>query len=289
MNCIILSRLRVRGDGAIPLHIMRPALSGRRGALARHCTSLTPNPSPRPPEPSLLELDVALCNPLPTRLARSSVAPEAGLGVFAAEPVVRGRICSFYPGTIWRLEDLWLATPIDDSQMPLPSLSVSNSYLLRCTVCDEAGSRVDCLVDGRPWGESAAIFGRLAAALGPGRVYTGWLEGPVRRTDLARLATASAASSHALGHLLNHSDRQANVVFAPPVPVEERQLSPAALSRVPVVAAASLTTSLGFPGWARALAFPRWLLPIRAARDIEEGEELLWSYGQDPLEVGWRK
>ena len=92
--------------------------------------------------------------------------------------------------------------------------------------------------------DAAAVVVRLAAALGPGRVYTGWLEGPVRRTDLARLATASAASSHALGHLLNHSDRQANVVFAPPVPVEERQLSPVALSRVPVVAAASLTKLL---------------------------------------------
>ena len=246
------------------------------------------------------ECVAALVDPPKTRVELSNIA-GGGLGLFAAERLRRGSICSFYPGLVWREDDLYLDTPVDEHALPVPSFAVSNSYLLRGT--DEVGEYV---VDGRPFGASAALFRKAAALHGWDDVDCSWLESDLRPVLVERLLKRKGAPTAPIGHLANHADPGSCNMLMEREPLrlsasEQSALADVARSRIPTVAAAQLAkeswvaslVSLVTGGVAHAddggASRTRWLFPLRTATDVAAGEELTWTYGEDPKSVGWRQ
>ena len=101
----------------------------------------------------------ALLAPLPRRIQPSRMT-DAGLGVFASARAAPGDIVGFYPGCVY--------SPLDDfdtDELWPPPFIESNSYLLSARLASGAGQQpIDVLVDGCPFGLSAAIFAARAAA-----------------------------------------------------------------------------------------------------------------------------
>ena len=233
-----------------------------------------------------------------------STIEGGGLGLFAVEPLPSGSIVAFYPGLVWQEDDLYLDTPVDEHALPVPSFTINNSYLLRSR--DPVG-KGELIVDGRPFGPSAGMFRKAAALRGWSDVDCSWLEGDRQPGLIERLLQRDGPPTAPLAHLINHAEPAfANVV----VDEEPIQLSASELAgmpeavrrRMPTVAAAALAreswvASLAslVPGFAPRSsagggdgACAQWLFTFRAATDIAKGTELTWSYGKDPLKVGWR-
>ena len=257
----------------------------RQRDTAHHLSSLAHHDAARTSSAARMKEAIeTLMRPLPVRADYSTV-PGGGLGLFADSAIKRGSIVSFYPGTVWRVDDLTIAIPVDEFAPPVPTFTINNAYLARARTFED-GRWLDLTIDGRPFGLSADIFRSAAARLEvQQRPDTRWLEDNVCRSDEERLGMELPP----LAHLINCSCLSPNVWADDPILIDETELPPHVLRCMPVAAAASLEASFRTLDrlFGRDERAQRWLFPYRALVDIREGEELFWDYGQEPLAVGW--